>query len=97
MRQYDQQVVEAVTLRRQRVQNAVFFGGARWRRQLPDQLRPLLMGVIVAAVIAAGCIATSFIVNLIEKQQAEQAKLRRGAAPASVTQIHPTGTEGLLS
>lgn len=73
MRQFDQQVVESVALRRQRVRNAVHFGHHRWRHQLQDHIKPLVMGVVFAALIAAGCIAASFVVNLIERQQAEKA------------------------
>lgn len=65
MRQFDQQVVESVALRRQRVRDAVYFGHHRWRRQLQDHIQPSVMGVVFVALIAAGCIAASFVVSLI--------------------------------
>lgn len=96
MRQFDQQIVESVALRRQPVRNAVFFGQDRWRRQLQDHIKPLIMGVVFAALIAAGCIATSFVVNLIEKQK-EEKSTRAESSAVVIDPRHPQETTGPLT
>lgn len=80
MRHYDQQVVEAEENRRTRLHGAVFFGPDRWRRRWPRTIRRLVIGLFLAALIAAGCVATSFIVNLVEQQNQRREQLRQGAA-----------------
>lgn len=84
MRHYDQQVVEAEENRRARLHGAVFFGPDRWRRRWPRTLRPLVIGLFLAALIAAGCVAASFIVNLMDQQRARQEQLRQGTAAVLV-------------
>lgn len=92
MRQFDQQIVESVALRRQRLRNAFFFGAHRWRRQALDHVKPLMMGVIAAAVIAAGCIATSFVMKLMDRQAQEQRQRNTPAVTTSVTPRTPAAS-----
>lgn len=94
MRQFDQQIVESVALRRQRLRNAFFFGAQRWRRQALDHVKPLLLGVIAAAVIAAGCIATSFVMKLMDRQAQEQRQRNTPAVTRSAGPSTPAATTG---
>jgi len=84
VRKFDQQIVESVNLRRGRLRNAFFFGPERWRRQAQDHVKPLVFGVIAAAVLCAGCVATSFVANLLDKQAQQE---RQRNAPV-VTNSH---------
>lgn len=93
VRKFDQQIVESVALRRQRLRNAVFFGPERWRRQMQDHVKPLLIGVIVTAVISAGCIATSFVMNLMDRQAQEQ-RQRNAPAVTTTRSNAPTSSAG---
>lgn len=85
MRQFDQQIVESVALRRQRTRNAVFFGPHRWRRQLQDHVKPFVMGLVVTAVIAAGCVGTSFVMKLLlqQPQPGQQSSVTQRSASAA--------------
>lgn len=68
----DQQLLESVALRRDRLAAAAFQGPGRGRRAYRDNLKAFMTGIIVAAVIATGCVATSFVSSLLSKEQAKQ-------------------------
>lgn len=91
MRHYDQQVVETEENRRSRLHDTVFFGHERQRRQSPRTLKPLVIGVFLAALIAAGCVATSFVANLLEEQAQRREDQTRSVASMSIAH-HPGGT-----
>ncbi|MCH1868176.1 hypothetical protein [Nocardioides sp. CFH 31398] len=61
---YDEQLIDAVAVRRQRLTAALMFGPDRLRREWHDRIRPFIGGALLAAVIAAGCVATSFVQQL---------------------------------
>lgn len=63
--EYDQQLLEAVRVRRERLAAALLYGANPQRRAAPAGLRSLLAGLTLAAVIAAGCVGFSFVVSLL--------------------------------
>lgn len=73
---YDEQVLESVSVRRQRLVLTLLYGGERRRRRYDTGVKFALISLIIAAVICAGCVGYSFIVDLFAQQQQ-----RLGAGP----------------
>lgn len=60
-RDLDTQLLESVRVRRQRLEDAFVHGSLAARRTLKNNIRRLFVGVMVAAVVCAGCAGTSFL------------------------------------
>ncbi|MFE9453378.1 hypothetical protein [Streptomyces sp. NPDC006739] len=58
---YDSQLLESVSVRRRRLRDAVLFGGQRQRRTVDERLGKAFAGVVIAAVLCAGCVGWSFV------------------------------------
>ncbi|GAA3788376.1 hypothetical protein GCM10022403_023540 [Streptomyces coacervatus] len=58
---YDSQLLESVSVRRRRLRDAVLFGGQRQRRTVDERLGKVFAGVVIAAVLCAGCVGWSFV------------------------------------
>ncbi|MGY0490401.1 hypothetical protein [Streptomyces sp. WG-D5] len=58
---YDSQLLESVAVRRRRLRDAVLFGAQRQRRTVDERLGKAFAGVVIAAVLCAGCVGWSFI------------------------------------
>ncbi|MER6424489.1 hypothetical protein [Streptomyces sp. NPDC001137] len=58
---YDSQLLESVSVRRRRLRDAVLFGEQRQRRTVDERLGKVFAGVVIAAVVCAGCVGWSFI------------------------------------
>ncbi|ANP49562.1 hypothetical protein J2Z21_004970 [Streptomyces griseochromogenes] len=58
---YDSQLLESVSVRRRRLRDAVLFGGLRQRRTVDERLGKAFAGVVIAAVMCAGCVGWSFV------------------------------------
>ncbi|GCD43992.1 hypothetical protein GKJPGBOP_03678 [Streptomyces paromomycinus] len=71
-RDYDSQLLESVAVRRRRMRDALLFGAQRGRRTLDERLGKIFAGVVVAAVLCAGCVAWSFLQHTLAQQKAEQ-------------------------
>lgn len=76
---YDQQILESVSVRRDRLLKSLLFGSERTRRTYSDGAKLLLIGIVIAAIVCAGCIGYSFIVDLFAQQQN-----RTGLASAAI-------------
>lgn len=61
---YDDQLIDAVSVRRRRLAGALMFGEHRLRREWQDRVRTFVSSALLTAVIAAGCVATSFVQQL---------------------------------
>lgn len=77
---YDDQLIDAVAVRRRRLAGALLLGPDRVRQAPVDRVRTLLGGGVLAAVLAAGCVAGSFVAQLMSDEQ----RMRPG--PAAPTQ-----------
>jgi len=66
---YDQQILESVSVRRDRLLKSLLFGAERTRRTYSDGAKLLLIGIVIAAIVCAGCIGYSFVVDLFAQQQ----------------------------
>ncbi|WP_405829462.1 hypothetical protein [Streptomyces sp. NBC_01176] len=58
---YDSQLLESVSVRRRRLRDAVLFGAQRQRRSVDERLGKAFAGIVVAAVLCAGCVGWSFV------------------------------------
>ncbi|UFQ15318.1 MULTISPECIES: hypothetical protein [Streptomyces] len=56
---YDSQLLESVSVRRRRLRDALLFGGQRQRRTVDERLGKAFAGVVIAAVLCAGCVGWS--------------------------------------
>ncbi|WWR53711.1 hypothetical protein V1460_30150 [Streptomyces sp. SCSIO 30461] len=59
--EYDSQLLESVSVRRRRMRDAFLFGGERARRSLDERVGKVFAGIVIAAVLCAGCVGWSFI------------------------------------
>ncbi|MFC5722000.1 hypothetical protein ACFP1Z_17675 [Streptomyces gamaensis] len=62
---YDSQLLESVSVRRRRLRDALLFGAQRGRRTLDERLGKAFAGIVIAAVLCAGCVGWSFISHRI--------------------------------
>jgi hypothetical protein len=87
---YDNQLIESVTVRRHRLLAALLFGENPHERRWMDTLRLFILSVAAAAVIASVCVGYSFVSNLLADNRAKQ---EHSAVPASVssTLLHRAG------
>lgn len=60
-RDLDETLIETVRVRRRRLREALLYGALRTRRASGDNLRPLLIGLVLAAVACAVCVGISFV------------------------------------
>ncbi len=58
---YDNQLLESVSVRRRRLRDALLFGTQRQRRTLDERFGKVFAGVVIAAVACAGCVGWSFV------------------------------------
>lgn len=66
--EYDNQLIESVTVRRRRLGAALLYGRNPQRRRWIDGVRRFIFSIVVAAVIGAGCVGFSFVSNLLKSQ-----------------------------
>jgi hypothetical protein len=74
-RDLDEQLLESVSVRRRRLVDALLWGAARQHRAMPDNVARLLVGVVVAALLCAGCVGWSFLRDALAEQQARQQQI----------------------
>ncbi|MFC7306826.1 hypothetical protein ACFQVC_21660 [Streptomyces monticola] len=58
---YDSQLLESVSVRRRRMRDAFLFGQERARRSVDERIGKMIAGIVIAAVLCAGCVGWSFI------------------------------------
>ncbi|MFG2307162.1 hypothetical protein ACGFS9_00520 [Streptomyces sp. NPDC048566] len=62
---YDSQLLESVAVRRRRLRDAVLFGAQRQRRTLDERHGKVVAGIVLGAVLCAGCVGWSFVSHRI--------------------------------
>jgi hypothetical protein len=67
-REYDNQLLESVSVRRRRTRDALLYGAQRGRRSADENLGKMFAGIAIAAVLCAGCVGWSFISDKVGKQ-----------------------------
>ncbi|WP_217251612.1 hypothetical protein [Streptomyces sp. AC602_WCS936] len=58
---YDSQLLESVSVRRRRLRDALLFGVERQRRAVDERVGKAVAGMVIAAVLCAGCVGWSFV------------------------------------
>ncbi|OOC56336.1 MULTISPECIES: TNT domain-containing protein [Nocardiopsis] len=86
-RDYDSQLLESVAVRRQRLREAVLFGGQRTRRRLDENFGKVAISACLAAVICGGTVGWSFVSNQLSTQRVEQEQASSGPASNAVPPI----------
>ena len=81
-REYNNQIIESVSVRRQRLRDAVLFGADRARHSLDEGVGKLFASVALAAVICAGCVGWSFIDRELAKEKQQQNQPTQTVAPS---------------
>lgn len=69
MQNHDEQILESVAVRRQRLSLALLYGNDRRRRTFMTGIKHVVIGLIIAALICAGCVGFSFISSLFKKEK----------------------------
>lgn len=77
MRDYDQQLLESIAIRRDRLVCAVLFGQRRAQRNFSDSIRFFLIGLVITALIASGCVATSFVTTLFDRERERREQMQK--------------------
>jgi hypothetical protein len=77
-RDYDNQLLESVAVRRQRLREAVLFGGKRTKRRLDENLGKITISACLAAVACAGTVGWSFVSNTLSNQRLEREQAASG-------------------
>ncbi|GLB67583.1 hypothetical protein [Arthrobacter mangrovi] len=90
---YDNQLIESVVVRRNRITSALLYGDNPHQRRWVDSVRLFLFSIALAALIAAICVGYSFISNLLAQQRAEQQQ--RQSAAVELQQSTGPGAEPL--
>ncbi|MBF4580734.1 hypothetical protein [Frigoribacterium sp. VKM Ac-2530] len=67
-------LLETVKTHRSRLVSALLFGELEERRPVVDNVRRLVVSLVVAAVACAGCAGTSFVLSVLADQREAQAQ-----------------------
>ncbi|MEY9214300.1 TNT domain-containing protein [Thermobifida halotolerans] len=86
-RDYDSQLLESVAVRRQRLREAVLFGGQRMRRRLDEGITKVVVSVCLAAVACAGTVGWSFASSQFQSQREEQEQIASGPVGTATAPI----------
>lgn len=78
---YDDQVIDAVRVRRQRLAQALLHRDQRLRRQWSERVGAFLVSAFLAVLACAACVAVSFVINLLSSD----GTLQRPGAPTLPT------------
>ncbi|MFI6687049.1 MULTISPECIES: hypothetical protein [unclassified Streptomyces] len=80
---YDSQLLESVSVRRRRLRDALLFGGQRGRRSVDERLGKVFAGIVIAAVLCAGCVGWSFISHKLIGKTPYGTSVQPSSAPSS--------------
>ncbi|MBR8740982.1 TNT domain-containing protein [Nocardiopsis sp. MG754419] len=86
-RDYDNQLLESVAVRRQRLREAVLFGGQRTKRRLDEGMGKIVISACLAAVACAGTVGWSFVSNTLGNQRLEREQAESGPVENAIPAI----------
>ncbi|MFV2198166.1 TNT domain-containing protein [Nocardiopsis sp. LOL_012] len=86
-RDYDNQLLESVAVRRQRLREAVLFGGQRTRRRLDENIGKVVISACLAAVACGATVGWSFVSSTLSDQRIEQEQAASGPAADAVPEL----------
>ncbi|WP_326653784.1 MULTISPECIES: hypothetical protein [unclassified Streptomyces] len=82
---YDSQLLESVSVRRRRLRDALLFGGQRQRRSLDERLGKAFAGIVIAAVLCAGCVGWSFVSHRLIGKSPYGPSVQQTSAPSKAS------------
>lgn len=94
---YDQQLLESVAVRRNRMTAALLFGENRARRPYADGVRRSLVGLVIAGLMAAGCVGYSFVRHAMVQARAQNQQLQPSTTPTRAVTPAPRPSAYLAS
>ncbi|GAA1825393.1 hypothetical protein [Nesterenkonia flava] len=86
---YDQQILESVAVRRNRLLRALLFSDQRRIRRYDDGIKQILISAVVAAVLCAGCVGFSFLTDMFADYQQQRNPVPVQAPPTSTEAVEP--------
>ncbi|MCC3282438.1 hypothetical protein [Arthrobacter caoxuetaonis] len=89
---YDNQLIESVAVRRNRLLTALLYGNNPNERRWADTVKLFLFSIAVAALIAAVCVGYSFVTNLLEQNRAKQEQQQQQSSAGALGGVHDGGT-----
>ncbi|MBC2906998.1 hypothetical protein [Streptomyces cupreus] len=89
---YDNQLLESVSVRRRRLRDALLFGAQRQRRSLDERVGKVFAGVVIAAVVCAGCVGWSFVSHRVIGKSPYGASVTAPSGQSSSTTPSPSAT-----
>ena len=89
---YDDQLIDAVAVRRKRLLAGFLFGMKRTRRIWHDRLSTFAISMIMAVVICAVCVGVSFVSSILRAEALKQQQQQQRYGPVSTTPA-PTPTK----
>jgi hypothetical protein len=67
-RDFDSELLESVAVRRRRTRDAMLFGAMASRRSYEENTGKVIASIVIAGVLAAGCVGYSSIRQQLAKQ-----------------------------
>ncbi|PIE99694.1 MAG: hypothetical protein CR979_02545 [Propionibacterium sp.] len=82
---YDDQLIDAVAVRRKRILASFLFGQQRTRTAWHERLSTFIGSLIFAVVICAICVAIAFVMSLFRTEALKRQQQEQRYAPITVT------------
>ncbi|MDX2700651.1 hypothetical protein PV416_45690 [Streptomyces ipomoeae] len=89
---YDSQLLESVSVRRRRLRDALLFGTGRQRRSVDERIGKMFAGIVIAAVLCAGCVGWSFVSNRIMGKSPYGSSVQPSVTPSATPSATSSGT-----
>jgi hypothetical protein len=89
---YDSQLLESVSVRRRRLRDALLFGAGRQRRSVDERVGKVFAGIVIAAVLCAGCVGWSFVSNRIIGKSPYGSSVQPSGTPSPTLSTTPSPT-----
>ncbi|MER6161038.1 hypothetical protein ABT147_36865 [Streptomyces sp. NPDC001868] len=89
---YDSQLLESVSVRRRRLRDALLFGAQRQRRSVDERVGKVFAGIVIAAVLCAGCVGWSFVSNRIIGKSPYGGSVQPSVTPSGTPSSTPSDT-----
>ncbi|MDF9814781.1 hypothetical protein [Streptomyces sp. SPB162] len=87
--EYDSQLLESVSVRRRRLRDALLFGGQRQRRSVDERLGKAAAGIVIVAVLCAGCVGWSFVSHRLLDKRPNGSSVQPSSPPSAPAVTSP--------
>ena len=87
----DSVLLESVRTHRARLRGAFLLGTLAGRRTVNDNVKRMIGSLVLAAVVGAGCVGTSFVTNFLADQAAAKAAQQQQSQPTPLPAAPTSG------